>query len=199
MTLFLTILRTLMAVASALAVIVFTMLTVAKLGRTSGEPASDGKTCLRCRKTLPGGEGQFHFTEPVGNARERAAKQQFSADSTPILGSESHFVCDKCARSYLWGQMLQHLFMVLSYPLYLYVILPNVAPDGLFASVGVEIILIILSLSGLIAAMDLYRAIRQGSTALDEGRDRVAIGKRRRQLGKKFSYYTRSGMGQLHK
>ncbi len=85
--------------------------------------------------------------------------------------------------------------MVLSYPLYLYVILPNVAPDGLFASVGVEIILIILSLSGLIAAMDLYRAIRQGSTALDEGRDRVAIGKRRRQLGKKFSYYTRSGMG----
>ncbi len=47
--------------------------------------------------------------------------------------------------------------------------------------------------------MDLYRAIRQGSTALDEGRDRVAIGKRRRQLGKKFSYYTRSGMGQLHK
>ncbi len=50
MTLFLTILRTLMAVASALAVIVFTMLTVAKLGRTSGEPASDGETLPALRK-----------------------------------------------------------------------------------------------------------------------------------------------------
>ncbi|QRN82974.1 hypothetical protein JR338_11240 [Chloroflexota bacterium] len=188
-----------MAVASPLAVIVFTMLTVAKLGRTSGEPASEGETCLRCGKNQPGGEGHFHYTEPVGNARERAAKQQFSADSTPILGSETYFVCDKCARSYLWGQVLQHLLIVLSYPLYLYVILPLVVPDGFIASVGVEIILIILSLSGLIAALDIYRAVRQGSTALDEGRDRVAIGKRRRQLGKKFSYYTRSGMGQLHK
>lgn len=199
MALFFTFIRILIATVSPLTVIVFTVLTLKQLRGASGLPAAENETCLRCGKTQPGAEGQFHYTEPVGNARERAAKQQFSSDSTPILGSETHFVCDKCARGYLWNQVLQHLFMVLCYPFYRYVILPLVAPGGLLASVGVEIILIILSFSGLVASLDLYHAVLHSTTALDEGRDRVAIEKRRRQLGKKFSYYSRSGMGQLHK
>lgn len=197
MALFFTFIRILIAVASPLTVIIFTVLTLAQLKGASGLPAAEGETCLRCDKNQPGAEGQFHYTEPVGNARERAARQQFSADSTPLLGSETHFICDKCARGYLWGQVLQHLFIVLCYPLYRYAILPLLAPDGLFASVGVEIILIILSFSGLVASLDLYHAVRLGKTALDEGRDRVAIGKRRRQLGKKFSYYSRSGIKKI--
>lgn len=198
MELLLTILRFLLAASIPLAAIILTALTAARLRDAAGAPAAEGEACLHCGKALPGGKGQFHFTEPIGNARERAAKKQFSAEANPILGSETHFICDSCARRYLRNEMLQHLLFVLPYPVYLYALLPIFSPTGFFASFGIEILLIILSIAGLIAALDLYRAVRFASTPLDEARDRVAIGERRNYLGKSLSYYSRRGIKNLY-
>ena len=199
MAILLTIFRSVTALAIPLAAIILTALTALQLRGASGALAGAGDACLRCGKNAPGGEGQFHYTEPIGNARERAAKQQFTAAANPILGSESHYVCDHCALRYLRGQMLQHVLLVLPYPIFLYAFIPLVAPNGFLTSFLVETLLAVLAISGLVAAFDLYRAIRQSGTLLDEARDRVAIGERQKQLGKKLSYYSRRGMGQLYK
>jgi hypothetical protein len=195
----LSIIRILMAILSPLAVIVLSILTLVQLREAAGTTAETGETCLRCGKSLPGGEGQFHFTEGIGNARERAAKKQFSVEQTPILGSESHFVCDKCAHRHIHIEILQQIALVLPYPLLLYGIIPLLGPSPYFSNVLVETLLVVLSLSSLVSAIDLYRAVRQGNTPLDEARDQVAIKARRKALGKKLSYYTRMGMTQLNK
>ena len=197
MDIFLTIIRTLAAVASPLAVILLSTLTLIRLRGATGKSAENGETCLRCGAGRPGGAGQFHFTEAIGNARERAAKKQFSPAQTPILGSESHFICDKCAHRHFHSQIIQHLAMVLLYPLLLYGIFPLLAPNSYFSNFLIETLLVVLSLSGLVAAFDLYRSVRHGSTPLDEARDRVAISQRRNSLGRKLSYYTRMGMKKI--
>ena len=191
MDILLTIFRLLMAVAAPLAIIILTALTAIRLRGTAGAPAAEGKSCLRCGKHQPGGEGQFHYTKPIGNARERASQKQFSAN--PILGSESHFVCDHCAHRFLRGEMLQHLLLALPYPIYLFILQPLVAPAGFLTGFLFETLMVMLSLSGVIAALDLYRAVPQ----MDEARDRVAIGERRKMLGTKLSYYTRRGKKQI--
>jgi len=197
MAIFLTIIRILAAVISPLAVILLAILTLVQFRGTVGTSTENSETCLSCAKSLPGGEGQFHYTEPIGNARERAAKQQFSTGQTPILGSETHFICDRCARRYFRNQTIQHLAMVLSYPLLLYGIFPLLAPNSYFSNFLFETLLVVLSISGLVAALDLYRATRHGNTPLDEVRDRVAISKRRKMLGRKLSYYTRMGIKKI--
>jgi hypothetical protein len=197
MDIILTIIRLLTAVVSPLATLAFIILIMAQLRGATGRPPAEDETCLRCGASLSGGEGQFHFAESVGNARERAATQQYGAAKNPILGSETHFVCDGCARRYLRNEIAQMIALALPYPLFLYVLLPLLFPGGIFASFLIETLLIVLSVSGLIAAYDLYRAVRNGQTPLDEARDRVAIGVRRDSLGKKLSYYSRNGLRQL--
>jgi len=193
----LSIIRILLAILSPLVVILFSILTLIQLRGAAGAPAETSETCLRCGKNLPGGEGQFHVTEAIGNARERAAKKQFSPTQTPILGSESHFICDSCAHRHLHIEILQQIALVLLYPLLLYGIIPLLGPSPYFSNFLVETLLVVLSLSSLISAFDLYRAVRQGKTPLDEVRDRVAINTRRKALGKKLSYYTRMGIKKI--
>ena len=194
----LTIIRLLTAVASPLATLVFIALIVLQLRGAAGTTPTEDEACLRCGEKLPGGKGEFHFAESVGNARERAANQQYGAAKTPILGSESHYVCDGCARRYLRNEITQLFMMALPYPLFLYVLVPLFFPNGVFANFLIETLLVVLSISGLIAAFDLYRAVHNGQTPLDEARDRVAINVRRNSLGKKLSYYSRNGLKQLN-
>ena len=159
-----------------------------------GDAPEEDETCLRCGKSDLGGEGQFHYAESVGSPRDRAAKQQLALSSTPLLGSESHFICDRCARRFIRNETFQVILLSLPYPIYLYIILPLFAEDGVFANFLIETLLIVISLAAFTSAFDLFRGIRTGDTPLAEARDRVAIGKRRAFLAKKLSYYTRIGV-----
>ncbi len=193
----LTIIRILTAIVAPVAAVVLVILTLLQLRHAAGSEPEEGESCLRCGQSRPGGEGQFHYTESVGNARERAAKKQFTPKDTPILGSEAHYVCDHCARRLIRNEIIQLILMVLPYPLYLYVIIPVFAKNGVFANFLIETLLVVLSVAGVTAAYDLYRAVRTGASALEEARDRVAIAERKNMLGKKFSYFSRMGAKQL--
>jgi hypothetical protein len=57
----------------------------------------------------------------------------------------------------------------------------------------IEGLLVIFVLGGLIAAFDLFRAVRSGETPLAETRDRVAINARMPVIGKQYNYFTRIG------
>lgn len=199
MNIILTIIRGLTAIASPLATLVFIALILRQTQGAAGTPPADDQACLRCGGSQLGGEGQFHFTEGVGNARERAANPHYATEKTPILGSEAHFICDNCARRFLHNEITQILLLVLPYPIYLYILVPLVFPNGIFASFLIETLLVVLSISGLISALDLFRAIRQGEAPFDEARDKVAINERRGLLGKKLSYYSRNGIKQVNK
>ena len=193
----LTIIRILTAIIAPAAAVVLVILTLFQLQQAAGDEPGDDQSCVRCGQSRPGGEGQFHYTESVGNARERAASKQFTPQDTPILGSETHYVCDTCAQRFIRYEIIQSILMVLPYPLYLYVIIPVFAKNGIFANFLIETLLVVLSVAGLTAAFDLYRAVRNGSSPLAEARDRVAIAERKSMLGKKFSYYSRMGAKQL--
>ena len=194
-----TLIRILTAVAAPLLAIVLAVLTLLKTRKIRGHDAEEGQACLRCGQTRSGDSGQFHYTESIGNARERAAQKQLTPRDTPILGSETHFICDPCAQRFIRLEVVQILLMALPYPLYLYVIIPLFPGSGIFANFLIETLLVVLSLAGATAAFDLYRAVRMGRTPLTEARDRVAINQRKKTLGKKFSYYTRMGTTHLQK
>jgi len=189
--------RIITAIIVPIFAVVFTALTALKVGKAKGTLPEEGGHCLRCGEPKKGAEGQFYYTENLGNARERFAKRQLIPGNAPILGSETYFVCDKCAYRYIRNEILQMVLMVLSYPLYLYFIIPVFAENGVFANFLIETLLVVLSVGGFISAFDLYRAVRSGETPLAEARDRVAIHERKTALGKKFSYYTRMGFSHL--
>jgi hypothetical protein len=199
MNVMITIIRIFTAVAALLLAIVLIILTRIKTQPDQGLNPEEGQACLRCKQARKGAQGQFHYTESVGNARERAAKQQLRMKDTPILGSETHFICDQCARRYIRNEFLQILLMTLPYPLYLFVIIPLFLQERIFAGFLIETLLVVLALAGATSAFDLYRAVRLGSRPLTEARDRVAVIERKKALGNKFSYYTRMGTAQLHK
>jgi hypothetical protein len=185
-------------VAPTLAVI-FSILSLIKTRQGQGSPPEEGQACLRCGEARQGAPGKFHYTESIGNARERAAQKQLTPQDTPILGSETHFICDRCAQRFIRNEIFQILLMVLPYPLYLYVITPLLAEVANFSNFLIETVLMVLSVAGATAAFDLYRAARLGEAPLAEARDRVAINQRKKALGKKFSYYSRMGTTQLQK
>jgi hypothetical protein len=157
----------------------------------------EGQACLRCGQSGPGGEAQFHYTESVGTARERAASKQLNPAETPILGAETHYVCDQCAKRFAWNEIIQGVLLVLPYPLHLYVIIPLFAEGGIYANFLIETLLVVLSIAGAVTVFDLYRASLNGATPLADARDHVAINERKQALGKKFSYYTRIGASHL--
>jgi len=130
----LTIIRILTAIIAPAAALIFTALALIQLRLAAGNEPEEGQSCLRCDESRVGGEGQFHYAEAVGNARERAASKSLTPQDTPILGSESHFVCDKCARRFIRNEIIQIILLVLPYPLYLYVIIPVFAQNGVFAN-----------------------------------------------------------------
>jgi len=194
-----TIMRILAAIVAPAVAIVLSALTILKTRKDQGNKPEEGQECLRCGEARHGAPGQFHYTESIGSARERAAQKQLTPKDTPILGTETHFVCDQCAQRTIRNEILQILLMVLPFPLYLYVIIPLFAENGIFANFLIETLLVVLSVAGATAAFDLFRAVRKGRAPLTEARDRVAINQRKKALGKKFSYYTRMGSTHLQK
>lgn len=193
----LTILRILTAIVAPLAAIILLILTHLKLRGVKGESPEEGETCLRCGKANPGDVAQFHYAENVGSPRDRVARKQLTLAATPILGSETHFICDPCAKWYVRNETIQIILLLLPYPLYLYVIIPLFVKDGVFANFLIETLLVVVSVAAFTSAYDLFRAVRTGETPLEEARDRVAVGQRRAFLGKKFNYYTRIGASHL--
>ena len=199
MTIVLNAIRILLTIISPLVVICLTILTMVRARRDEGQTPADAQKCLRCGISRLGGEGHFHYTENIGNARERSQNKQLSLANTPIIGSETHFVCDQCGRRYIRNENIQLILMALPYPLYNHIIIPLFADNRMFANFLIETLLIVLSLGALISAYDLFRAVRNGKTPLSEARDKVAIHQRKQALGKKFSFYTRMGMTHLKK
>ena len=199
MSLIIDIITILTAVVAPALALIFSILSLIKTRQGQGSPPEEGQACLRCGETRPGAPGQFHYAESIGNARERAAQKQLTPKDTPILGSETHFICDRCAQRFIRNEIFQILLMVLPYPLYLYVITPLLAEVANFSNFLIETVLMVLSVAGATAAFDLYRAARMGEAPLAEARDRVAINQRKKALGKKFSYYSRMGTIQLKK
>ena len=193
----LTIIRVLTAIVAPLAAITLLILALLKLHGVEGVSPQEGETCLRCGKAAPGDTAEFHYAESVGSPRDRAARRQLALAATPILGSETHFICDSCAKWFVRSETIQIIFLSLPYPLYLYVIIPLFAKDGVFANFLIETLLVVVSVAAFTSAYDLFQAVRTGITPLAEARDRVAIGQRRAFLGKKFSYYTRIGASRL--
>jgi hypothetical protein len=199
MDLIITVIHIITAIILPISAIVMIVLTLIRVFDSRGKAPTEKQACVRCNQSRSGGEAVFHYAEAVGNARERAAKKQLVPSDTPILGSETHFVCDSCAKRFIRNETIQILLMALPYPLYLYVIIPVFAENGIFANFLIETLLIVLSIAGTTAAFDMFRAARVGEMPLSEARDRVAIQQRRPSLGKKFSYYTRIGHSHLGK
>lgn len=199
MHLIINIIRIFTAVIAPVLAVVLSALTLIKTHQDQGAPPQEGQDCLRCGEAREGAPGQFHYTESIGNARERAAQKQLNPKNTPILGSETHFVCDRCAQRFIRNEIFQALVMILPYPIYLYVIIPLFAENGIFANFLIETLLVVLSVAGATAAYDLYRAVQLAKAPLGEARDRVAINQRKQTLGKSFSYYTRRGATHLQK
>jgi len=194
----LNIIRIIIATVPPAAVVCLVILTIIRASRDEGQVPKEDQKCIRCGESRSGGEGQFHYTESLGNPRERSLKKQLTLSSTPILGSETHFVCDRCSRRYIWNESLQLVLMVLPYPLYLFLVVPLFGENGVYANFLTETLLIVLTIGSLVSAFDLFNAVRHGEAPLAEARDSVAIHVRKKVLGKKFSYYTRSGIKHLN-
>jgi hypothetical protein len=199
MNVFLQIVRILVALLMPISAIAFSYQT---LRRVKGEPTDvvlAVQPCLQCRKTREGANGEFTYTKKIGSPRERVRKEQPYLLETTVLGGESHFVCDVCARRYLRNEALLLILLAIPYPVFLFVIVPIFVDDTLFTHALLEIVLLLLSVAGGALAVDLYRAVGAGETPLAEARDRVAIQGRKKQLGSGLSYFTRCGMRYLKK
>lgn len=199
MTLFFSIIRLVTSILMPIGAIVLSYLTIRQAKQGHGDLPANGQVCHRCGHSRDGALGEFHYTESVGSPRQQMAKGQSILKESSILGSESHFICDHCAQRYLWFEILQHVLVVLPYPLYLYVIIPLFLNSGTFANFLIETLLLLFSLAGAASAWDLHRAVRMGETPLAEARDRVAIRERKSKMGKDFSYFTRTAMRYVKK
>lgn len=199
MDILLNIIRIIAAVFLPIGALYLIILTLTKTRQAQGKIPKENETCIRCGEVKRGDTAKFFFTEALGNPRERTANKKLLPSDTTILGSETHFVCDRCARRHIHSEILQTILMILPYPLYLYVIIPLFAQNGVFANFLIETLLVVLSIAGAIAAFDLYQAIRAAPDILTEARDRVAIDQRKEKLGKGFSYYSRLGKTHLER
>lgn len=191
MSLILNVFRGLTAIIIPLGTFFLIALSLTTINQDEGDLPQGEEKCIRCGQTRKGAKGKFQYTESKGNGQPGAGSMQLTPSDTPILGSESHFVCDHCARRNIRSEMIQIILMVTPYPLYLYVIIPSYANGGVFAGFLIETLLVVLSVAGVSAAFGLYRAVHTCETSLAEARDRVAISQRRNTFGKKFRFYTR--------
>jgi len=197
MSLILNIFRGLTAVIAPLSAVILAALTLTTVKQDESGFQEGDQKCVRCGQSRKGAEGKFHYTESNANPRPRAAKKQLTPSESPILGAETHFVCDHCAHRNIRNEIIQLILMVIPYPLYLYIIIPYFLNNGIFAGFLIETLLVVLSVAGVSAAFDLYRAVQTGETPLTEARDRVVISQRKKVLGKKFDYYTRLDQPQV--
>jgi hypothetical protein len=199
MNVLLTIIRALTAVLMPISAIAFSYLTLYRAKNEHSDVKPEVQPCLQCGQTRVGALGEFTYCEKVTSPRERVRKEQPYMPETAILGAESHFVCDVCARGYLRNEVLLHVLLAVAYPVYLFVVMPIFIKNLLFPYVLLEILLLLLSMAGGALAIDLFRSVGAGGTSLAEARDRVAIRGRKKQLGSGLSYFTRGGMRHLKK
>ncbi|MBW6466276.1 MAG: hypothetical protein K0B06_07225 [Brevefilum sp.] len=192
MAIFLQIIRILSALLMPIGALFFSCQTLRRAKEAHPGVVSEVEPCLRCGGARAGAHGEFTYTKKITSPRERVRKEQPYMPQTSVLGAESHFVCDVCARRYLRGEALVHVLLAVSYPVYLFVIVPVFVDAMLFPHVLLEILLLLLSVAGGASALDLFRSVRAGETPLAEARDRVAIQGRKKQLGTSLSYFTRS-------
>lgn len=199
MNVLLTSIRALTAILSPICAIAFSYLTLRRAKNEHSDVRAEVKPCVKCGQTRVGALGEFTYTEKITSPRERVRKEQPYMPETSILGTESHFVCDACARRHLRGESLMHILLAIPYPVYLFVIQPIFVNDLRFTHVLLEILLLLLTVAGAALALDLLRTVGAGETSLAEARDRVAIRGRKKQLGTGLSYFTRTGMRYLKK
>ena len=199
MSLIVDVFRILAAVIAPTVALILLLLSIRRIWGVHGELPQETQLCIQCGKFQPGDQGEFYYTEAITSGRGPAAVKYLASKPLPVLGSEKHFVCDRCTRRYIRNEILQTILLVLPYPFYLYVIPALFSRSGFSPIFLIEIGLILLSITGLTAAVDFHRAVGFGENALNELRDRVVIKARKNDLGKQFSYYTRSGTTQLRR
>lgn len=192
-----TIIRVMTAVVAPLTTLFLAFRTVKLSTTDSSGSDNEQNTCLRCGLTRKGAEAIFHYTESMGNPRQKVARMQLQWEDRLILGEETHFVCNHCAHRYIRNELIQQILVILPYPVYLYIYIPFLTGPTVSGNFLVETLLLVLSLTGLASAFDLYRAVRSENGPLTEVRDRVAIKMRKNEIGKKFNYFTRGGTTNL--
>ena len=199
MNVFLILIRIISAVLAPIGAMILSYLILRYTRDDHGHSTGENQACLRCGQSRQGANGAFTFTERVSSPRARVAKNQPIFPDTNILGSESHFICDVCAKGYLHREILIQAGMVLCYPVYLLVILPLFGESGLASHFLVETSLVLLTIAGMAAIADLFLSVRQGERSLADVRDRVVIRVRKPRVGKQFSYFTRTESRHLDK
>lgn len=191
--------RVIAAAVMPLSAVVLSWLTIRLARQGSPGVYTADQSCLKCGLSRSGAPGGFAYTRGVDRLRRQMRNKQ-PALSEPILTeTEIHFICDPCAWRYLRQEILFQILIVLPYPVYASVFLFFQNQNQRFPNLLLEVFLIVLAIAGVLAALNLYRALKLGETPLAEIRDRVSIQCRRRVLGKDLSYYTRSGIKNLKK
>ena len=198
MNIVLTLIRITAAILAPLLALILASLTFRAIKDEKGRDPDAGQQCLRCGLSRIGARGAFYYLHDKGNSRDNPNLKQRIPVRPKFVLTEKHFVCDHCAQRYLRNEVLQGLLMVILYPLY-YVILQVLVNTGLRVNFLIETLFIILSFAGVTSIFELFRSARSAGAPLSEARDRVAIIQRKRELGKKFRYFTRSGTTQLKK
>ena len=193
-----TLIRSLTAVIAPLATLVLAALTLIHTHRDHGEPPHEGQKCVRCGESRLGGKAHFYYKEGEKNTGDGNLNKKMPPINAPILGSENHFVCDRCTHGYIRNEIIQILLMAFPYPIYLYVI-PLFVENGIFTNFLIETFLIVFSLAGITAVFDLFRSVHSEQMPLAEARDRVAIKECKDKVGNQYRYFTRSGSTRLRK
>ena len=179
-----------LAPATALGLVVLSLIRVKS---SEGRPPEQEQSCLRCGQRRPGDLGQFSYSVIIGKPRRNSAIRQMFQYDSPILDTESHFICDHCTRRHLTIDVLQITLMMLPYTIYRHVLLPILSSHGVSSNFLIEGFLMLFAIGGLTTAIDLSRAIKTGETPLAEIRDRIALKIRKPAIGTQYNYYTRLG------
>lgn len=189
--------RVLTAVVAPVAAVSLSIWAILQIRQTATDEHHREGQCLRCDETRRGSDAEFYYASSLSSPRDSTREKTPAKRATQIIGEEQHFICNVCANRYIRNGAIQQIIMGLIYPLYLVFGSLMLAFSGFFANFLIETFLAVLSFSSAIAAIDLYRGIKGGGHPVDEAKDRVAIGIRRRELGKGYDYYTRLGKRKL--
>lgn len=189
--------RVLTAAVAPVAAVSLSIWAILQIKQTASDDHQREGQCLRCGETRNGSEAEFYYAASLGSPQDMAREKTPVKRPTQIIDEERHFVCNNCANRYIRNEAIQQIIMALIYPVYLVFGSSLLASSGFFANFLIETFLAVLSFSSAIAAMDLFRGIKRGRHPVDEAKDRVAIGIRRRELGKGYDYYTRLGRRKL--
>lgn len=175
----------------------YRMLRVTQQAQTEHEMLP--QACLTCGQVRAGALAIFAYTKTIESPRRELKKKQPASSTTTSLITETHPICDPCARRYLWHEVLLQMLIVLLYPLYAGVVFIVLKRDAPFSNILLEVFLMLLSFAGVLATLNLHRAISKSDPSSAEIRARAAIQFRRKSLGKDCSYYTSGGMHNLKK